>query len=107
MTRLRTGAGVSLQAGNAARAAATASRVSSRVESGAKPIISSRLAGLRRSEERVAEDSAQRPLIKLRQVWDVETAVAMPCSLSLRGQSAAAAFSAARVRVISPYDSGR
>src|SRR5258708_2240746 len=56
ITRLRTGAGVSRQAGNAARAADTASRVSSRVESGAKPITSSRSAGFRRCEARHAED---------------------------------------------------
>src|ERR1700676_137498 len=79
-TRLRTGAGVSRQAGNAARAAAIASRVSSRVESGAKPTISSTLAGLRRSEVFAAEDSTHRPLMKLRQVCDVETAVAMTWS---------------------------
>src|SRR5438445_272381 len=80
-TRLRTGAGVSRHAGNASRAAATAARVSSRVESGAKPMISSRLAGLRRSDVLVAEDSTHRPPMKLRQVCDVETAVAIACSI--------------------------
>src|SRR6266478_3708925 len=81
MARLRTGAGVSRQAEYAARAAATASRVSSRVESGAKPTISSRFAGLRRSDTRAAEDSTQRPLMKLPQVCDAETAVAMARSI--------------------------
>src|SRR5258706_1574774 len=80
-TRLRTGAGVSRHAGKASRAAATAARVSSRVDSGANPMISSRLAGLRRSAVLVAEDSTQRPPMKLRQVCDVETAVAMACSI--------------------------
>src|SRR5947209_3026470 len=62
-----------------------ASRVSSRVESGANPTISSRLAGLRRSEVRWAEDATQRPLMKLRQVCEVETAVAIACSSGLFG----------------------
>jgi hypothetical protein len=58
-----------------------ASRVSSRVDSGANPMISSKLAGFRRSDVRVAEDSTHCPLMKLRQVCEVETAVAIAFSI--------------------------
>src|SRR6202041_585407 len=71
----RAGAGVSRQAGNAAFAAAIASRTSPRVERGATLVTSCRFAGLRRSRVCPETDSTQRPLMKLRHSGAVTVAV--------------------------------
>src|SRR3984885_57845 len=73
----RFGAGVLRQPGNAARAAAMASFISSRVESGMRATTSSVLAGFRRSTIFDDFDSTHWPLMKFLQNSVAATAVAM------------------------------
>src|ERR1700733_3721110 len=73
----RFGAGVLRQPGNAARAAAMASFISSRVESGMRATTSSVVAGVRRSTIFDDFDSTHWPLMKFLQNSVAATAVAM------------------------------
>ena len=64
--RPRTGAGVSRQAGYAARAASTACRVSSALDSGTSPSTSRVFAGFQLSAACGDADSSHSPAMKLR-----------------------------------------
>jgi hypothetical protein len=73
--------------GNAAFAAAIASRISSRVDSGTIATTSFRLAGLRRSIVLLEHESTHWPFTKLRHVCVVAAAVAIAGSFQLQANS--------------------